>query len=89
MIPLEPCGRLVRLLPGLDKVVNAFAENSVAKKARDPITRCRLKDYPGIVCEFPQFRIKLLPYSVSGMIPRRAHIERQLSQRIDSINFCG
>lgn len=89
MISLEPRGRLVRLLPGLDKVVNAFAENSVAQKARDSITRGRLKDNPGIVCEFPQFGIKPPPHAVSGMIPRRVHIERQFSQRIDSINFRG
>jgi hypothetical protein len=41
------------------------------------------------VREFPQFGIKVPPHSVSGMIPRRAHIQRKLGQGIKSFDFRG
>ena len=39
--------------------------------------------------EFPQLGIKLPPHFVGGMIPRPAHIQGQLRQGIESLDFRG
>ena len=39
--------------------------------------------------EFPQLGIKLPPHFVGGMIPRPAHIQGQLGQGIESLDFRG
>ena len=36
---------------------------------------------------FPQCRIKLPPHFVRGMIPQATHIQGQLSQRIEPLDF--
>ena len=49
--------------------------------------RDSLQDHPGIMCDGPQFRIKLPPHFVGSMIPRPAQIQGQLSQGIEPLNF--
>ena len=39
--------------------------------------------------DLPQFGIKLPPHFVGGMIPRPAHIQGQLRQGIESLDFRG
>ena len=89
MILLKPRGRLRRLPPGLHQVINVLAKNGIGQHALDLVARDRLQDNPGVMRDFPQFGIKLPPHFVGGMIPRPAHIQGQLRQGIESLDFRG
>ena len=86
---LKPRGCLQHLPPGLHQVINVFAESGIGQHVLDLVARDRLQDAPGVMRDFPQFGIKLPPHFVGGMIPRPAHIQGQLRQGIESLDFRG
>ena len=84
---LKPCGRLRRLTLGSHQVINVLAESGIGQHVLELVPRDRLQDNPGVLREFPQRGIKLPPHFVGGMIPRPAHIQGQLCQGIESLDF--
>jgi hypothetical protein len=89
MILLKPRGRLHLLPSGPHQAIDVFAKNRIAQHALDPVARNRLQDNPGVMRDFPQFGIELPPYLVGTMIPGPAHIQSQLRQGIESLDFRG
>ncbi len=89
MILLKPRGRLRRLPPGLHQVIDVLAKSGIGQHALDLVARDRLQDDPGVMRDLPQCGIKLPPHFVGGMIPRPAHIQGQLRQGIESLDFGG
>ncbi len=89
MVLLKPRRRLRRLPLGLHQAINVLAEGRIGQHALDLVARDRLQDDPGVMRDFPQFGIKLPPHFVGGMIPRPAHIQGQLRQGIESLDFRG
>ena len=83
MILLKPRGRLRRLLQTID----VLTEGRIGQHALDLVARDRLQDDPGVMRELPQRGIKLPPHFVCCMIPRPAHIQGQLGQGIEPVDF--
>jgi len=86
MRSLKPRGGFRRLTPGLHEVIDAFAEGGIGCHAPEPVPGDRLQDGPGVIRELPQRGIKLSPYLVGSVIPRPAHIQSELDQRIESLD---
>jgi hypothetical protein len=72
-----------------EKIISAFAKNGIGQHAFDLITRDGLQDNPGVMCNFPQFGIKVPPHLVGSVIPRPAHIQGKLRQGIEPVDFRG
>jgi len=89
MTLLKPHRRLQRLPPFLHQAIDVFAKNGIGQHALDPIARDRLQNNPGVMRDLPQFGIELPPHFVGGMIPRPTHIQGQLRQGIESLDFRG
>ena len=89
MILLKPRRLRQRLPPALHQAVDVFAKNGIGQHALDSVARNRLQNNPGVMRDLPQFGIKLPPHFVASMIPRPAHIQRQLRQGIESLDFHG
>ena len=87
MILLKPRGRLRRLTLGSDRSSTLLRKAGSASTALELVPRDRLQDNPGVMREFPQRGIKLPPHFVGGMIPRPAHIQGELGQGIESLDF--
>ena len=87
MILLKPRRSFNSLLPGLPQVINVFTKNGIGKHALDPVSRDCLQNNPWILSEFPQYGIKRAPNSVCGMVPRPAHVQSKLCQRIKPFDF--
>ena len=66
MVLLKPGGRLRRVPPGLDQVVDVRAESGIGQHALELVPRDRLQDDPGVMREFPQRGIELPPDLVGG-----------------------
>jgi hypothetical protein len=71
------------------QVINALAKSGIGQYALDLVARDCLQDNPGVVCDFPQFGIKLPPRLVGSVIPRPAHIQGKLRQGIEPLDFRG
>ena len=89
MLLLKPCGRLRRLTLGSQMVINVVAEDRIGQHALESVPRDRLQDNPGVLREFPQHWIKRAPHSVGGIIPRPAHVQCELCQGIEPLDFHG
>jgi hypothetical protein len=89
MFLLKPCGHVRRLTLGLQMVINVLTEGRIAQRPFDLIPRDRLQDHPGILREVPQNWIECAPNSVSGVVPRPAHIQSKLSQGVEPFYFRG
>ena len=89
MVLLKPRRRLRRLPPGLHQVIDVLAEGGIGQHALELVARDRLQDDPGVMRDLPQCGIELPPHFVGGMIPRPAHIQGQLRQGIESLDFRG
>ena len=89
MIPLKPRGRFRRLPAGRYQIVDILAKNGIAQHALDAVARDCLQDDPGVMRDLPELGIKLPPHFVGGMIPRPVHIQGELGQGIESLDFGG
>ena len=87
MCPLEPRRRLHLPTSRLDHALDVLAERGLGQQLFDPFARDRLQDDPRVVRAFPQFGIKAPPDLIGRVVPRPAHIERQLSQRVEALDL--
>ncbi len=87
MLLLEPRGRLRRAMLGSQQVINVLTEGGIGQHALELVPRDRLQDNPRVPREFPECRIKQPPHFVGAMIPRPAHIQGQLGQGVESLDF--
>ena len=86
---LKPRRRLRRLAAGLHKSIYLLAECRIGQHVLEFVPRDRLEDNPGVLGEFPKSRIKLPPHVVGVMIPGPAHVQGQLGQGTESLDFRG
>ncbi|HEY5475171.1 MAG TPA: hypothetical protein VIK11_00525 [Tepidiformaceae bacterium] len=77
---LKPRRRLRCSPPGLHEIVNVLAESGISESTLEFLSRDRLYDGPGVIREFPEHRVQPPPHLVSGMIPRRSHVQGKLGQ---------
>ena len=89
MLLLKPCGRLRRLTLGSQMVIDVLTEGWIGQHTLELVPRDRLQDNPRILREVPQDGIKRAPHSVGGMVPRPAHVQGKLCQRIESLDCSG
>ena len=89
MILLKPRRGFRRLPTGFDQPIYVFPENGISQHALNLIARDRLQDDPGILREFPQWRIKRAPHFVGAMVPRPAHVQGKLRQGLEPLDFRG
>ena len=89
MVLLKPRRGLHRLMFGSDKLIDPLAEGRIGQHALELVPRNRLQDSPRVIGKFPQRRIKLPPHFVGAMTPRPAHVEGQLSEGIEPLDFRG
>ena len=89
MALLKPRRRRRRVTLGLQQVIKGLTEGRIGQHALKLDPRDRLQDNPRVLREFPQRRIKPPPHFVGAMIPRPAHIQGQLRQGIESLDFRG
>ncbi len=89
MLLLKPRGRLRCVTLGSQQVINALTEGRISQHALQLVSRDRLQDNPRILREFPQYGIKRAPHSISGMVPRPAHVQGKLCQGIEPLDFHG
>jgi len=89
MLLLKPCGRLRRLTLCPQVVINVLTESRICQHMFELVPRDRLQDNPRILREVPQDGIKRAPHSVRGMVPRPAHVQGKLRQRIEPLDVRG
>jgi hypothetical protein len=57
------------------------------QRSLDFFVRDRPQDDPRVLRGFPEFLVERFPQLVRGVVPGPVEIERQLDQRVDSINL--
>ena len=86
---LKPGGRRRGMLPGLHEGIHLAAKAGIGEHALELVSRDRLQKAPGVVRQLPLHGIELPPHFVGAMIPRRAHIQGELGERIESLDVRG
>src|SRR6185312_4470305 len=66
---LKPGGRLRRLPPDLQEILDALTEHRIGQQALDPLPRYCLQQPPGVMSEFPQGGVQLSPHLIGAMVP--------------------
>ena len=89
MVLLKPCGPFRRLTLGSQVVINVLTESRICQHMFELVPRDRLQDNPRILREVPQGGIKRAPHCVGGMVPRPAHVQGELRQRIEPLDVRG
>jgi hypothetical protein len=87
MLVLEPSVCPIGFPILLKQSVETMAELHIAQCSLDLFLRNRPQDDPWILRGFPEFFVERFPQLVRGMVPGPVEIERQLNQRIDTINL--
>ncbi len=86
---LQPRGRRRSIPPRLHQIVNVFAESRIGWIMLRLFPRNGVQDHPGGVRELPQNGIRLAPYRVGGVVPRRTPIERKRGRGIKPLHVRG
>jgi len=86
MMLLKPRLRLRRVTLGSKKGRDVLTEGGVRQLLLKFVPRDRLQDNPRVLRKLPKLRIQQPPHFVAGMVPRRAHIQGELSKRIDAFD---
>ena len=89
MLLLKPCGLSAASRLALQQVINVLTEGRIGQHALELVPRDRLQDNPRILREVPEGGIKRAPHFVGGMVPRPAHVQSELRQRIEPLDFRG
>ncbi len=89
MMLLKPRLRLRRVTLGSQKGRDVLTEGRIRQLALEFVPRDRLQDNPRVLRELPKLRIQQPPHFVAGMVPRRAHVQGELSERIDALDVRG
>src|ERR1035438_10748672 len=68
-------------------MVETLTKFRLGQRSFDLFLGSGLQDDPWILCRLPEFGVQTSPEFVRCMVPGPVQVERQLSQRINSLNF--